>query len=225
MKANAIDLDYTDDGLLLERAILNGSASFSTAADEHASSRHLSGEGLDVQMAPDGTVAKVFGRDGVQLDLPSADGTPPRRIRARTLDAGGEPGTGLNSLRFRSDVIFEENTARGAPSREVRAQSLAASLEGDRLGDAVFDGGVTFKERGFQAGALEAIYNPGKNALSLSSDSGPRPYVTDEQIHVEAREIDVALDSHGMVASGERSHIALGSILKGSRQMGACLGC
>ena len=28
MKANAIDLDYTDDGLLLERALLNGAASF-----------------------------------------------------------------------------------------------------------------------------------------------------------------------------------------------------
>ena len=200
MKADAIDLDYTDDGATLERAVLNGAATFSTAPDEHASSRRLSGEGLDVQMASDGTVAKVIGRDGVQLDLPEAKTTPPRTIRARTLDAGGETGNGLNSLRFRGDVVFQESNGRGAPSREVRAQSLAASLEGDRLGETLFGGGVSFKEQGFDAGALEALYNPGKNVLSLWSDSGPRPYVTDDQIHVEARRIDVSLDSHGMVA-------------------------
>jgi lipopolysaccharide export system protein LptA len=200
MKAQAIDLDYTDDGTTLERAILNGAASFSTAPDEHASSRRLSGEGLDVQMASDGTVAKVVGRDGVQLDLPEADTTPPRSIRARTLDAGGETGNGLNSLRFRGDVVFQENNGRGEPSREVRAQSLAASLEGDRLGEALFGGGVSFKEQGLDAGAFEALYNPGKNVLSLWSDSGPRPFVTDDQIHVEARRIDASLDSHGMVA-------------------------
>jgi lipopolysaccharide export system protein LptA len=200
MNANAMDLDYTDDGKTLERAILNGAASFSTAPDEHASSRRLGGEGLDVQMAADGTVSKVIGRDGVQLDLPEANGTPPRSIRARTLDAGGEAGDGLNSLRFRGDVVFQENNGRGAPSREVRAQSLAATLEGDKLGEALFGGGVSFKERGFDAGSFDALYNPVKNVLRLWSESGARPFVTDDQIHVEARQIDAALDSHGLVA-------------------------
>ena len=140
MKANAIDLTYSDDGTILERAVLNGSASFSTAADEHASSRRMSGEGLDVQMHPDGSVAKVVGRDGVQLDLPEANGIPPRSIRAQTLDAGGEPGQGLNSLRFRGDVVFQEGMRQGGASREVRAQSLAASLAGDALNTAVLRG-------------------------------------------------------------------------------------
>jgi len=200
MKANAIDLDYTDDGMRLERAILNGSASFSTAPDEHASSRRLSGESLDVQMASDGTVARVIGRGGVQLELPAANGTPPRVIRSQTLDAGGENSEGLNSLRFRGDVVFQENSGRGTPSREVRAQSLAASLVGDKLGEALFGGGVSFKEQGFDAGSNDALYNPEKNVLSLWSESGARPYVTDDQIHVEARRIDASLDSHGMVA-------------------------
>jgi len=202
MKANAIDLTYSDDGTILKRAVLNGSASFSTAADEHTSSRRMSGEGLDVQMAPDGSVATVAGRDGVQLDLPESDGTPPRTIQARTLDAGGEPGKGLNSLRFRGDVVFQEAPKPGGASRDVRAQSLAASLEGDGLSTANFGGGVTFKDSGLQAGALSARYEPGKGGLSLSSDTGPRPYVTDEQIHVEAREIDVTLDTHVMAARG-----------------------
>jgi lipopolysaccharide export system protein LptA len=202
MKANAIDLDYTDDGTLIQRAILNGSASFTTARDEHTSSRRMSGEGLDVQMASDGTVVKVTGREGVQLELPSTDATPPRSIRARTLDADGEPGQGLNSFRFRTDVVFQENPGRGTSVREVRAQSMAASLAGDGLNEALFGGGVSFKERGFQAGALEALYRPMTNGLRLWSESGSRPYVTDEQIHVEAGRIDVVLDSHGMTAVG-----------------------
>ena len=65
-----------------------------------------------------------------------------------------------------------------------------------------FGGGVTFKDSGLQAGALSALYEPEKGGLSLSSDTGPRPYVTDEQIHVEAREIDVTLDNHVMAARG-----------------------
>jgi lipopolysaccharide export system protein LptA len=202
MKANAIDLDYTDDGTLIQRAILNGSASFTTARDEHTSSRRMSGEGLDVQMASDGTVVKVTGREGVQLELPSTDATPPRSIRARTLDADGEPGQGLNSFRFRTDVVFQENPGRGTSVREVRAQSMAASLAGDGLNEALFGGGVSFKERGFQAGALEALYRPMTNGLRLWSESGSRPYVTDEQIHVEAGRIDVVLDSHSMTAVG-----------------------
>jgi hypothetical protein len=103
MKANAIDLDYTDDGTKLERALLNGSASLTTAADEHVSSRRMSGDGgLDVQMAPDGTtMTSLVGHDGVQIELPSVDKAPARSIRARALNASGEPGRGLNTLRNR----------------------------------------------------------------------------------------------------------------------------
>ena len=162
----------------------------------------MSGDGLDVQMAADGSVAKVTGRDGVHLNLPATDGTPPRNIRARALEADGEPGKGLTSLRFRDDVIFEEDVKQGGLSREVRAQSLDAALDGNGLSTASFGGGVTFKDRGLQAGALNARYEPTKNTLSLLSEKGPRPFVTDDKIHVEAREIEVTLDSHGMAARG-----------------------
>src|SRR5688572_22334828 len=202
MKANAIDLDYSDDGTILRRALLNGSASCQTAADEHASSRQLSGESLDVQIAPDGTVSSMTGREKVQLDLPETDGAPSRSIRAAALDAGGEAGERIDTFRFRGDVVFQETVKAGAPSREVRAQSLTASLEGDGITSANFSGGVTFKEQGLEAGAAEARYRPLENALSLDSESGPRPYVTDDQIQVEARAISVKLDNHAMAAGG-----------------------
>jgi LPS export ABC transporter protein LptC len=202
MNADAIDLTYSEDGTKLERALLNGKASFSTAADEHASSRRMAGGVLEVTTAPDGTVATVIGKDGVQLDMPSVENGPPRTIRARPLDATGEPGRGLTAVRFRDDVVFQEDNKTNKSSREVRSQSLNASLEGDGLRNAFFSGGVSFKEKGFEAAAAEARYQPGMGILNLSGTGGPRPFVTDDQIHVEAREIDVTLESHGMEARG-----------------------
>jgi len=203
MKADAIDLDYTDDGKGLERALLNGAASLTTAADEHVSSRRVAGEGIDVMVAADGTVSSLTGRDGVQIDLPSADNTPQRTIQARTLNATGEPGQGLNTLRFRDNVVFREGAPTSASFREVRAQSLNAGLNGDGLRNAFFSGGVTFKERGFDAAALEVQYQPAKNMLNLAGTvNGDSPHVTDDQIHLEGRTIDVALDTHAMAAKG-----------------------
>jgi lipopolysaccharide export system protein LptA len=202
MKANAIDLDYIDDGTKLERVLLNGAASLTTAADEHASSRRMSGGGFEVQMAADGSVAQVLGRDGVQLDMPAVENSPPRIIRANSLNATGEPGRGLTAVRFRDDVVFEEHGDEGVP-REVRSQALSASLEGDALRNAFFSGGVTFKERGFEAGAAAARYQPLKNILNLTREGRRLPFVTDEQIHVEAREIDVTLEGHAMAARGD----------------------
>jgi lipopolysaccharide transport protein LptA/LPS export ABC transporter protein LptC len=202
MKAEAIDLDYTDDGEALERVLLNGKASVTTAADEHASSRHMRGEGLEVEMASDGSLSKVNGRDGVQLEIPEVEGAPSRNIRARTLDATGEAGRGITAVRFRDDVVFQESGATGASGREVHAASLQASFDGDTLRNAFFDGGVTFKERGFEAEASAAQYQPVKDALNLTSEGRRRSIVTDDQIHVEAREIAVTLEGHGMAARG-----------------------
>jgi lipopolysaccharide export system protein LptA len=62
---------------------------------------------------------------------------------------------------------------------------------------------VTFREKGFEAEAGEAQYQPVRNTLSLTSEGGrQRSVVTDDQIHVEAREIDVTLEGHAMAARG-----------------------
>jgi lipopolysaccharide transport protein LptA len=202
MRAEAIDLDYTDDGKGLERVLLNGQASMTTAADEHASPRQMHAAGLEVEMASDGSLSKVTGRDGVQFELPPVEGAPSRSIRARTLDATGETGRGITAVRFRDDVVFQEGGTTDAPGREVHAASLQASFDGDTLRNAFFDGGVTFKERGFEAAASAAQYQPPKNTLNLTSENRRRSIVTDEQIHVEAREIEVTLEGHGMAARG-----------------------
>ena len=203
MRATAIDLDYSDDGTILERVVLNGEASVAMADDEQTSGRRISGGSLDLRLAADGAVTDLTGQDGVRLDLPGAPTAPARSVRARSLNATGEPGKGLTAARFRDQVIFEEEGRRGAPAREARSQSLNASLNGNGVTNAFFTGRVTFEEQGLRANAAEAAYQPGKNFLALAgTDAGGGPKVSDEQISVEARTIDVALDGHGMAARG-----------------------
>jgi lipopolysaccharide export system protein LptA len=98
--------------------------------------------------------------------------------------------------------VFQEENKSNNSTREVRSQALNASLEGDGLRNAFFSGGVSFKERGFEAAAMEARYQPGRGLLNLGGSGGQRPFVTDDQIHVDAREIDVTLEGHGMQARG-----------------------
>jgi LPS export ABC transporter protein LptC len=202
MKAEAIDLDYSDDGTSLERAILNGAASLSTAADEHTSARHMAGEGLDVQMAGDGTVSQIAGRGGVHLDLPAGEAMPLRGVSAKTFDASAKPGSGLDEIRFRNDVVYQEGGKSGAAAREVRAQSLSTSLAGDVLTEAFFSGGVTFEEQDLRAVAVEARYQPEQKLLNLYAGGGVRPHVNDDRIYVEADAIDVTLEGHDMTARG-----------------------
>ena len=212
MKASAIDLDYSDDGNSLERAILNGAASLSTAAEEHTSARHMSGEGLDVQMAADGTVSHVTGRDGVRLELPAGEAMPLRGVRARTFDATAQPGRGLDEIRFRNDVVYQEGSKPGSATREVRAQSLAVSLAGDVLSEGFFSGGVTFEDQGLRAVAVEARYQPEQKLLNLYAGGGVRPHVNDDRIYVEADAIDVGLEDHDMTARGNvRTSLSGGS--------------
>jgi lipopolysaccharide export system protein LptA len=99
-------------------------------------------------------------------------------------------------------VVFQEESKSNNSTREVRAQALNASLDGNGLRNAFFSGGVSFKERGFEAAAVEAQYQPDKGLLNLGGTGGARPFVTDDQIHVDAREIDVTLEGHGMAARG-----------------------
>jgi len=212
MSAAAIDLDYSDDGAALERVILNTDAQVVTA-DGEASGRQIKGDALDMLLAPDGAVTGLTGRGGVRLDLPAVGNVPGRSISGQTLDATGEPGKGITAVRFKDNVIFQEAGA-GSAGRDARAQSLNAILDGDQVSNAFFSGGVTFTDRTLRAAAAEVRYQPTRGILNLSGTaSGGLPSVSDEQIRVDARTIDVTLDGHGMEASG-RVRTTLGAAAK-----------
>jgi lipopolysaccharide export system protein LptA len=202
MTARDIDLDYTDDGKTLERLLLNGSGAIALRGQNGAPGRQILGESLDIVVAPEGDVTAVLGRDNVRLDLPASTEAPARSVRARMLDATGEPGKGLTGARFADNVQYREEPQKGAP-RVARSSALRIALTQDAVSDAVFTGSVKFEEQGLQASAAEARYEPAKGVLRLlGADSGGGPRVADDEVTIEAESIDVTLEGRKMTAQG-----------------------
>lgn len=202
MTARDIDLDYTDDGKTLERLLLNGSGAIALRGQNGAPGRQILGEALDIVVAPEGDVTAVLGRDNVRLDLPASSEAPARSVRARMLDATGEPGKGLTGARFTDNVQYREEPQKGPP-RVARSSALRIALTQDAVSDAVFTGSVKFEEQGLQASAREARYEPAKGVLRLlGADSGGGPRVADDEVTIEAESIDVTLEGRKMTAEG-----------------------
>jgi LPS export ABC transporter protein LptC len=201
MSARDIDMDYTDDGRSLERVALNGGAGVAMT-NAGKPGRQVVGETLEVRLAPDGTVVGMTGRSNVRLDLPVSGDSRAGSIKAEELDGTGEPGRGLTRAEFRNNVEYREPGTRGASDRVVQSQSLSAALADDAVTDAAFKGRVKFDEEGLGARAADIRYQPGKNQLALSgSDGGGGPHVSVDQISIDARTIDVALDDRRINAT------------------------
>ncbi len=221
MSARDIDLDYTDDGTVLEGVVLNGSGAIALTGQKGAAGRQLAGESLNIALASDGTATAVTGRGNVRMDLPAAKGTPTRRVSAQLLDAMGEPGRGLTSARFTDDVEFREE-AQGPKgvARVARSRSLRAALVDNDVSDALFSGAVTFSEQGLQAGAAEARYAPVAGTLALKgTDQGGGPRVADEQVEIKADAINVRLEGRHMTATGAPVRTTLRPKGKGDARM------
>lgn len=199
MSARDIDLDYTDDGKLLERVVLTDDGTIVMLASTGGPGREFAGESLTVTFAPDNTVTSVAGREGVRLALPAAADAPPRRVTARGVDAAGEPGKGITAARFAEDVEYREEAKAGRAARVARSDSLQVALgSDDTITSAVFTGSVRFEEQGLQASGSTAQYDPAKGSLRLAG----APRVADAQIAIEADAIDVTLQGRRMLARG-----------------------
>jgi LPS export ABC transporter protein LptC len=202
MRARDIDLDYTDDGQLLERVLLTGDAAVGMTGAAGSAGREILGGRLDLALAADGAVTKAIGSDGVSLWLQPDDDAPSRVITAQRLDGDGAAGRGLTSVQFDEAVQYREVTGR-AVARQAHSQALRTALDGDTVIDAVFTGRATFQDRGLEARAAEARYSPGKGTLRLSgTDAGGGPRVSDEEIIVEASTVDLAFEGRQMTAMG-----------------------
>jgi LPS export ABC transporter protein LptC len=218
MRARDIDLDYTDDGVTLERIILAGDAAVALAAPSGGRGREMFGSRLDLALAPDGTMTRAVGNDGVKLTFPAGDDAPARAITARTLDGSGASGKGLTSVRFSEDVTYAESSA-GVTSREAHAQELTVALDGEAVSDAVFTGRVTFREQTLQARGADVRYSPAKGTIDLSGyEQGAVPHVEDEQITIDAAIIAVTFDSRRMTARGDVKTPDVKTTLRGSAE-------
>jgi lipopolysaccharide export system protein LptA len=209
MSARDIDLDYTDDGKRLEAVKLAGNGAIAMTGNAGKTGRQIAGETLDLSLAEDGTLTRAVGDKNVRLDLPASADVPQRSIAAQTLDATGQPGKGLTSATFTTDVNFTEQPSKAVGSgesekRTARAQKLEARLDDDAVTAATFSGAeVTFEETGLKSCSARLEYEPGKGSLQLSgATKGGDPIVAQERVAIEGQTINVALDNRRMKAKG-----------------------
>jgi LPS export ABC transporter protein LptC len=203
MSGREIDMDYSEDGRTLERVMLRGQAEITPAPQGEEPTRSMAAEdSLDLLFAADGSIVSVTGRKHVRLDLPPSKDSPGGRITAQAMDASGEEGHGLTQARFTDDVEYREPPRPNASARTVRARTLTASLADDAVSDAVFKERVVFEENDLNASAPEVHYQPSKNTIALSGpDNAPAAsHVAIDQIEIDARQIDVALDTRKIQA-------------------------
>ena len=204
MTAQDIDLDYTEDGVTLERVALRRSGAVAMKGErEGVSGRRFLGESLDLVFASDSSLVGAVGRDGVRVDLPPAADAPARNIKARGFNASGEPGKGLTLAQFDDAVEYGEEGRADRPPRTARSTSLRTALADDAITSAMFSGRASFQEGDLQASGAQADYDPVNGTLRLSgADAGGVPRVSNPDIQVEAETITVTLGDLRMVASG-----------------------
>ena len=207
MSANDIDLDYTEDGKVVKTVALMGAAHLDTkrdagSEDGPAPGNKVSGDRIDLDLGPTGSLDRIRATTDVTLELPSTAGSAARTVSARALDAQGQPGQGLTAAQFDGNVRFEERAASGG-GREVTSAALRLALTNEAVREATFLGRVTFRDAPLEARADEMRYRPMASSLTLRGpDPRGRPRVEDDAIAVESDAIDVGLDPRQITAKG-----------------------
>ena len=207
MHARDIDLDYTDDGKLLERAVLTGQGAVALKGEHGGVGRAISAESIDVSLAADGAVTRLVGEQNVKMSLPASTDAPARSVEADRLEASGVAGGSLKEARFTNNsgqVVFHEAAGAEGQPRVARSNILTLELSGDAVSSAVFTGAATFEEDDLKATAPEARYLPEADSLRLKTlGSGGVPIVSDDRIRVEAQAIDIGIEKRAIVAIGK----------------------
>ncbi|MDO8792997.1 MAG: LptA/OstA family protein [Vicinamibacterales bacterium] len=204
MSAAGIDLAYNDDGSILERVSLDGTAAVAMAGEPGGAGRQVFGDRIGIALSGGDTVTGLSGLGHVRLDLPATATAPLRSITAHELAGAGAAPKGLTDVLFSGGVVFRETPAgAGAVPRTARSATLQLGLDGDTVGKAAFSGSVTFEQQGLRAGGGEADYDPSAGTLVIrGGDGAGAPRVEDPRVSVTSDRIAVTLDSHQMAATG-----------------------
>jgi lipopolysaccharide transport protein LptA len=220
MSADVIDLDYSDDGVVLERVELNGNGAVAFFGHDDSPGREFFGNALTVMLRADTSVASVAGRGGVRLVLPAAPPDRWRQISARAMDATGEAGLGLTAAKFSGDVELREDPVEaGSQPRVVSSQTLHVGLTNDTITDVILGGGVRFVEQELSALAPEAVYDPGLGTLRLGgANPAGRSRLADDRVTIDADTIDLVLDERRVTARGAVKTVLLATAQDTSNQ-------
>ena len=227
MRGQTIDLTLHDGGQALRRAVVVGQAEPASMVVGEATARtSITAPALEAELAPDGsTLIRLEGKPHqgraggaatgaaagrVVVNLPAAADTPAREVAGDWFVARGEPGQGLRSARFTGRATYVERPAAGGSavrSRNAKADRLDLALDGrlNAVRTADFQGQASFADGATTATGDQAIYGAADKTLKLRQ--APRstilPHAETSRATVDAREMDIWLDSQDLVARGD----------------------
>jgi LPS export ABC transporter protein LptC len=212
MSGDVISLTYFDNSDLMESAVVAGSGALRIAAAKDAAESVLHADNIETGMAPDGaTLTSLNARDRVVFDLAAAGTQPAKRVRSAALAASGEAGKGLTTASFTDGVEYSETGGVPAVKRTVTSRTLDASLLGGlgQIQEATFIGAARFRdEAGLQAAAATLRYNMETGQVALTGAPGePVPRVVNEQIQVDATNIDMNVEGSSLKAYGDSRRV------------------
>ena len=205
MSSRDMNLDYRDDGRSLQQATLAGQSAIQLAGPGGAGGQRLSGEFLDIDLAPDGSVSRLSSRENVTVTLPATRDTAARTIKSNVLTATGG-AQGLSAMKFQEGVNYTEAATRTQGARVARAQNLDAALDpaAGTLKEATFAGTFHFTDGPLVATSNLATYRIAAGTLALSGKEGVTgPRIKDDTLTIDADAIDVTLAPRKMVATGK----------------------
>ncbi len=212
MSGDVINLTYYDSSDLLQSAIVTGGAALRIAADKGADESVLHADNIEIGMAPDGTtLTSLNGRDHVVFDIAAAGkGQPAKKVTSSALVASGADGKGLTSASFTEGVEYQETGGTPPVKRTVTSRTLDTSLKGGlgQIQEATFIGSARFRDPPLQAAGSTMRYNLETGQVALTGASGePVPRVVNEQIQVDATNIDMNIEGSKMRAYGEARRV------------------
>ena len=207
MSSRDMNLDYGDDGRTLQQATLAGQSALQLAGKGGVAGQSLSGEFLDITLAPDGSVSNLSSRENVTVTLPATRDTAARTIKSNVLTATGG-AQGLSVMKFTDGVNYTEAATRTQGARVARARTLDAALDpaAGTLKEATFTGAFNFTDGALTATSNLARYQIAAGTLALSGTEGAAvPRIQDESLIIDANAIDVTLNPRKMAATGKVS--------------------
>ena len=211
MTGDVIHLTYYENSDSLRSAIVTGAGSLRIAADKDTGESVLHAENIEIGMAPDGTtLTSMTARDHVIFDLSASKGKPAKKVASTALVASGEAGKGLTAASFTEGVEYQETGGTPPVKRIVTSRTLDMSLNGGlgQIREATFTGSARFRDGATQAAGSTMRYNLESGEVALTGATGePVPRVVNEQIQVDATNIDMNVEGSKLKAYGESRRV------------------
>jgi len=183
------------------------------AAEKGSAESVLHADNIEIGMAPDGTtLTSLNARDHVVFDLSTAKGLPAKKVTSNALVASGTAGQGLTAASFTEGVEYSEMGGTPPIKRTVTSRTLDTSLKGGlgKMQEATFIGSARFRDEATQAAGSTMRYNMETGQVVLTGAAGePVPRVVNEQIQVDATNIEMNVEGSKMRAFSETRRVQL----------------